>query len=276
MLDAIRVETNIKPNIIESLGDGYYYYNYDIQSKIVDVTNLENETTTQETRWDFVQSKINGTPNYDRCVSATIRSYLSQDEELSMINKYNAYNQGVIQDSSVVQDYYDYISLVQKIKKAVKKDLKLKDPEEEVDLVPRQNDIINLLQMVIDTIELTDEQSVKCKSLYPLWKDFIGKSLSAGKKVTYKGRLYKVKQEVNPVLEIYPPSTDTASLYEEINETNAGTIDDPIPYNNNMELFKGKYYIQNEIKYLCIRNTEQPVYQDLKDLVGNYVQVAEE
>lgn len=42
-----------------------------------------------------------------------------------------------------------------------------------------------------------------------------------------------------------------------------GTQDDPIPYNNNMELVKDKYYIQHDIVYLCTRSTEQPVYNDL-------------
>ena len=41
----------------------------------------------------------------------------------------------------------------------------------------------------------------------------------------------------------------------------------------NMELFEGLYYIQNGIVYLCTRNTEQPVYHALSDLVGLYVEV---
>ena len=69
-------------------------------------------------------------------------------------------------------------------------------------------------------------------------------------------------------------SQDYAALSEEINETNAGTKEDPIPYNNNMELFEGKYYSQNSITYKCTRNTEQAVYQDLSGLVGIYVEVA--
>jgi hypothetical protein len=43
-------------------------------------------------------------------------------------------------------------------------------------------------------------------------------------------------------LENQPPSIDTAALYEEIVEDHAGTKEDPIPYNNNMELKLGKYY----------------------------------
>lgn len=38
-----------------------------------------------------------------------------------------------------------------------------------------------------------------------------------------------------------------------------------------MSLEKDKYYIQNEIKYLCTRSTGQAVYNNLSDLVDIYV-----
>ena len=39
MLEPKRVEMNVQPNTIEKLGNGTYYYNYDITSKEVDVTD---------------------------------------------------------------------------------------------------------------------------------------------------------------------------------------------------------------------------------------------
>ena len=95
-------------------------------------------------------------------------------------------------------------------------------------------------------------------------------------RVLYENKLYNVRQEVSTVLEDQFPSINTAALYEEINEVNAGTYDDPIPYNNNMALEEGKYYIQNDIIYLCNRSTGQAVYNNLADLVGLYVEVANE
>lgn len=78
----------------------------------------------------------------------------------------------------------------------------------------------------------------------------------------------------NPaVLENQPPSIHTAALYEEINETHAGTLEDPIPYNNNMALEEGKYYSQDGVTYLCTNSTGQAVYNNLSDLVGIYVEV---
>lgn len=130
--------------------------------------------------------------------------------------------------------------------------------------------------MVVNSVELSDAQSLRINSIYPEWEDLIGSDLKAGFKLQYHGILYKTRQEIKPVLEIYPPSVDTASLYEEINETHDGTKEDPIPYNNNMELIMGEYYSQDGVVYLCIRSTGQAVYNDLKDLVSaGYVKVAE-
>ena len=56
MLEPKRVEMNVQPNSIEKLGNGTYYYNYDITSKEVDVTDPETEEVTQETRWIYTSS----------------------------------------------------------------------------------------------------------------------------------------------------------------------------------------------------------------------------
>ena len=146
-------------------------------------------------------------------------------------------------------------------------------PEEQV------NQMIDLLASQINAMNLTDEQALQFKNLYPAWENFINQKLEKDYKVLYQDRLYKVKQTFENVLENQLPSVDTAALYEEINPTveeggHAGTLEDPIPYNNNMELFEGKYYSQNGMTYKCTRNTGQAVYQDLSGLVGIYVEVA--
>lgn len=146
-------------------------------------------------------------------------------------------------------------------------------PEEQV------NQMIGLFASQINSMNLTDEQALQFKNLYPAWENFINQKLEKDYKALYQDRLYKVKQTIENVLENQPPSVDTAALYEEINPTveeggHAGTLEDPIPYNNNMELFEGKYYSQNGITYKCTRNTEQAIYQDLSGLVGIYVEVA--
>ena len=129
-------------------------------------------------------------------------------------------------------------------------------------------EILAFSKMAINNLELTDEQSLSIIHLYPQWDEFIGQDLEAGFKVQYHGILYKTKQKIKPVLEIYPPSIDTASMYEAIDETHEGTKEDPIPYNNNMELIMGEYYSQGGVIYLCTRSTGQAVYNNLSDLVS--------
>ena len=67
-------------------------------------------------------------------------------------------------------------------------------------------------------------------------------------------------------LSIYPPSIDTASLYTKVDKSHAGTLEDPIPYEQNMAFEKGKYYSQYEVVYLCILTTVNGYPNDLKDL----------
>jgi hypothetical protein len=62
------------------------------------------------------------------------------------------------------------------------------------------------------------------------------------------------------------------TLWEQINETNSGDLTDPIPYEGNMALENGKYYMQDYVIYLCNRDTVKPVYHPLAELVGIYVE----
>lgn len=121
---------------------------------------------------------------------------------------------------------------------------------------------------------LSDKDALENKDIYLDFNSLIGETVPLGYKFTYEGKLYKTRQNSLLIQEQYKPSIDTASLYEEINEKNQGTIDDPIPYNNNMELFEGLYYIQNEVIYKCTRSTGIPVFHNLSDLVGLYVEIA--
>ena len=60
---------------------------------------------------------------------------------------------------------------------------------------------------------------------------------------------------------------------KKIFETHDGSRYDPIPYKGNMALKSGKYYIQDGVTYLCSRDTVNPVYNSLSELVGLYVEM---
>lgn len=264
---------DVQPQTIQKLGNGTYYYNYDIKEiEVISDSELEEQ---KKTLYSFIQVLLAGQPDYKKCIQAVIRQYLSSEDELSLINKYNKYLIGLSEDSDTYNDYLEYVNLVSEIQTKVKLDFKIESQSAiNSELVPSLRDITNLIKILIKTTSLTDQEALQCKSLYPSWNSYIGKSLNTDEKITYKGHLYKVRQTISQVLENQLPSIDTAALYEEIVEDHAGTLEDPIPYNNNMALEKGKYYSQNSKVYICIRDTGIAVYQNLSDLVNLYVNEA--
>lgn len=127
------------------------------------------------------------------------------------------------------------------------------------------------------TAMLSDEQAVEVKELYREWDKLIGQTVQQGYKFRHSDKLYKTLQPEYTFAEQYVPgSTGTESLFAVIDEAHAGTLDDPIPYEGNMELVSGLYYIQGGIIYRCTRDTEIPVYSPLSELVGLYVEVVDD
>ena len=120
---------------------------------------------------------------------------------------------------------------------------------------------------------LSDGEALQAIELFDPWEP--DTTYKQNKRLQYDKKLWRVKQNHTSQAQ-YPPSIYTASLYEEVPEPGQG--DDPanpIPYNNNMELVKGKYYSQLGVVYICTRNTGTAVYNYLADLVGIYVEVVE-
>ena len=113
-----------------------------------------------------------------------------------------------------------------------------------------------------------DNTALRMREFYPEWAAGVG--YATGYKVQHGGRLWRVVQAHTSQAGWEPENA--ASLWTEICETHDGTIDDPIPYSGNMALESGKYYIQYDVIYLCTRDTINPVYQPLSELVGLYVE----
>ena len=124
---------------------------------------------------------------------------------------------------------------------------------------------------------LSDTDALTVPLFYDKWE--VGHHYYVDDRCTYGGTevnptLYKVRQEHDSQAD-WTPDVAT-SLYTEVGKPEQGdTPDNPIPYNNNMELIKDKYYSQNDVVYLCFRDTEIPVYNNLADLVHIYVEVYE-
>ena len=126
-----------------------------------------------------------------------------------------------------------------------------------------------LVRQQINTIAVDDNTALRMVEFYPEWS--AGQAYTAGYKAHRGGRLWRCLQAHTAQTGWEPENA--ASLWTEICESHDGTKYDPIPYNGNMALQSGKYYTQNNILYLCNRDTGQPVYNALAELVGLYVEV---
>lgn len=135
-----------------------------------------------------------------------------------------------------------------------------------------ENEVMSMLITAqINTLSVDDATAVRMAAFYPEWaKDT---AYTVGYKAQYLGKLYKVIQ-AHTSQETWTPDI-TASLYERIDEVHDGTKYDAIPYEGNMALVSGKYYIEDNVTYLCNRDTVNPVYNKLSELVGIYVEVVE-
>lgn len=127
-----------------------------------------------------------------------------------------------------------------------------------------------LIAQQINTLSVDDNTALRMVEFYPEWAS--DTAYPAGYKVQHGGKLWRCLQAHTSQAGWEPENA--ASLWAEICETHGGTIDDPIPYSGNMALESGKYYMQDGKIYRCIRDTGNPVYNALSELVGLYVEEA--
>ena len=123
MLEPRRIESNITPQKFEDLGNGNWYYNYDIQSKVVEVPKMDGSgKTVNETRWNYIQIKLGSKPEYKKCVEALIRKYITQSQEFDLINSTNRILLSGEADKVAPPEYIEYLNLLDEIKTKVKAD----------------------------------------------------------------------------------------------------------------------------------------------------------
>ena len=125
-----------------------------------------------------------------------------------------------------------------------------------------------LIRQQINALDVDDQTALRMVEFYPEWA--AGVAYSAGYKAQHNGRLWRCLQ-AHTSQEGWEPE-NVPALWEEICETHDGSLYDPIPYEGSMALVSGKYYIQDGVTYLCNRDTVNPVYNPLSELVVIYVE----
>lgn len=138
---------------------------------------------------------------------------------------------------------------------------------------------VSFAKMMVNTVSMTANKALEMQILFPIWGQTdaeFGKEVEVGFRFRYvtsnTDKLYEVIQK-HTLQSNWIPGIDTASLYKVVEIEHTGTQEDPIPYIPPMEIFKDKYYIQNDILYKCTRDSEIALSHDLSALVGLYVEL---
>lgn len=111
----------------------------------------------------------------------------------------------------------------------------------------KRQDLVNLLVDIRP--ELNDQLALKYSAMYPVWAT--GIAVEVGQRYQYGDRLYKVGQAHTTQADWTPDITP--ALWTVIDVEHTGTLVDPIPAVAGMEYIKGKYYIEDNKKYLMNR-----------------------
>ena len=118
----MKSNSNVRPAIIQDLGNGSFHYNYNVTER-----KIEDEEVGEKTVYDYDTVQVWEKPTYDNLTRAIIRSEIDETEEFSLINDYYAAQLGVEKDedrkTKAVNDYKDYLAHVADIKQMVRDDL---------------------------------------------------------------------------------------------------------------------------------------------------------
>lgn len=115
----------------------------------------------------------------------------------------------------------------------------------------------------IQQMKLSASEALRIADMYPDWS--AGIDVKVGERYNYGGKLWEVLQ-AHTTQEGWEPGTATLALFVAVDAmAHAGTLEDPVPYEQGMALELGKYYTQYGVVYECIQASGALVY-DLKDV----------
>lgn len=80
MFKTNKIDCTIEPKKFESLNNGVWYYNFDIDSEVITEPIMGDEENSREiTRYKYAQVRILGEPTINKCYEAMLKSYLNED-----------------------------------------------------------------------------------------------------------------------------------------------------------------------------------------------------
>lgn len=127
------------------------------------------------------------------------------------------------------------------------------------------NELVNYIR---NTVKVADDQTAaRAMDFYEEWNP--AGHYEVGDRVRYlrsngQMKLHKCRSE-HDALPNYTPEVE--SLWEVIDVEHDGTVLDPIPYDPNMVVYKDKYYTWEDMLYLCVRDSGNPLYNTPDNLI---------
>lgn len=111
--------------------------------------------------------------------------------------------------------------------------------------------------------DIKDEDALKMPDLFRTWSEVLsaGAELQKNTVLNLNGQLYRVVQPVTPQEHQRPDGEGMTAIYRPIDQTHAGTVEDPIPWVYGMDSEQGKYYSFDGKVYLCNLTMPGCVYQ---------------
>lgn len=126
MKEPVRTISIERPHTFEDLGNGYWYYNFDIvPCKVYENQTEKNEAPIERDGYSYIQVKLKGKPKYKECTELIIRQYVTQSQEFDLINSYNRAAFNLLSDEEAEHagtKYVSYLDKVAEIKSMVGKD----------------------------------------------------------------------------------------------------------------------------------------------------------
>lgn len=129
----MKSNSDIRPATFEKLGNGSFYYNFNVKERVQETTEAPQEEAAEDVAavervtYDYDTVQLWGTPDYAAIVKAVIREEIDETKEFGYVNDYNAAALGLIDDEAeanrAVAAYKEYLTFVRDVKTQVKADL---------------------------------------------------------------------------------------------------------------------------------------------------------